>query len=405
MIPMQQSFNREVIDKMTYLVGNTDTAMNLPFVPAKEPFDDEIVEFLNSVSKLLMKDSRNRTYSDVVTLGFWLRKASIVKMKEQYGFSNDDIHLGRGVAFHIAPSNVPVNFAYSLVSGLLMGNSNIVRVPSKDFEQVDIIAEAFNRSLEVFGHIRPYIVLVRYERSKEINDALSSITDTRIIWGGNETIKEIRKSALPPQSTEITFADRYSIAVIDADLYLVTENKVEIAQDFYNDTYFSDQNACTSPKMVVWLGKKKKEAKKLFWNELHQLVKQKYTFQSMMGINKLASSYLIAAEEPGTKIERHTDNWIIRVNVPIITDHLMDLKDNCGYFFEYDCDNVMDLRPLVDDRRCQTIGLLGDREVLTPLIKLGIKGIDRVVPIGKTMDFELIWDGYDLPAMLTRCIR
>jgi hypothetical protein len=29
-------------------------------------------------------------------------------------------------------------------------------------------------------------------------------------------------------------------------------------------------------------------------------------------------------------------------------------------------------------------------------------GIDRIVPIGKTTDFNLIWDGYDLINVLSR---
>lgn len=41
----------------------------------------------------------------------------------------------------------------------------------------------------------------------------------RVIWGGDATIKEIRRAALLPRATEITFADRYSLAVIDADYY------------------------------------------------------------------------------------------------------------------------------------------------------------------------------------------
>ena len=39
------------------------------------------------------------------------------------------------------------------------------------------------------------------------------------------------------------------------------------------------------------------------------------------------------------------------------------------------------------------------------LLTSGIKGIDRVVPIGKTMDFDFIWDGYDLISQLTRIIK
>lgn len=392
------------LDKIKFLVGSAEIIEQISAASAKEPFADDVLDFLNDVSRILMKATRGKAYSDVVTLGFWLRKGSTMKLKERFQKEDNNIHLGRGVAFHIAPSNVPVNFAYSLVAGLLTGNANIVRVPSKDFEQVAIIADAFNKVLEEKTEIKPYIALVRYERDKDINDTLSSIADTRIIWGGDATIEEIRKSPLPPRSTEVTFADRYSLAVIDSDAYMGIENKKSVASDFYNDTYFIDQNACTSPRIIVWTGSRKEEAKKLFWEEQHKLVEKKYTFQPIQGVNKLTSSYLIAVAEPGTKIEKHTDNLLIRASIPEITDRLMDLKDNCGYFFEYDCDNVLELKPLCDNKRCQTIGLLGSAEMLKPLLTSGIKGVDRVVPIGKTMDFDLIWDGYDLISQLTRVI-
>ena len=82
-----------------------------------------------------------------------------------------------------------------------------------------------------------------------------------VVWGGNQTIAELRKSELPPRSGEVTFADRYSLAIIDADSYLTIENKAKVAEDFYNDTFFSDQNACTSPRLIIWIGEKKQEAK------------------------------------------------------------------------------------------------------------------------------------------------
>ena len=41
--------------------------------------------------------------------------------------------------FHVCPSNVPTNFIYSFFFGLLSGNSNIVKVPSKNFSEKDII--------------------------------------------------------------------------------------------------------------------------------------------------------------------------------------------------------------------------------------------------------------------------
>ena len=35
---------------------------------------------------------------------------------------------------------------------------------------------------------------------------------------------------------------------------------------------------------------------------------------------------------------------------------------------------------------------------------MGVKGVDRIVPMGKTMDFSLIWDGYDLLEHMSRRI-
>lgn len=155
---------------------------------------------------------------------------------------------------------------------------------------------------------------------------------------------------------------------------------------------------------MVWTGKEKTKAKKLFWDELYELVKRKYTFQDIQGVNKLTSSYLTAAAMEGTVMEPHHDNLITRVKVPKVTRQLMEWKDNSGFFFEYDCDDILDLKMVCDDKRCQTIGFLGDKTELFPLLISGIQGVDRVVPIGKTMDFQLIWDGYDLLSQLTRII-
>lgn len=398
-IPMQ--LNSDVLNRVTFLTGFAEIVSTLPTTRALRPFDDEVTEFLNDVSKELMGNKSAKIYSDVVTFAFWIRKGSVLKLKQRY--NREGIILGKGIAFHIAPSNVPVNFAYSLVTGLLCGNANVVRVPSKSFPQVDIIIEALNKGLEQHEAVKQYVICTRYDRDKEINDLFSSIADVRVVWGGDQTIAELRKSPLQPRAGEITFADRYSIALIDSDVYLSIEDKNRVAEDFYNDTFFSDQNACTSPRVVVWTGNNIEKAKTMFWDREYELVKKKYTFQAIQGVNKLTQSYLIAANHE-VVVEDRIDNLIFRVKVNKLTDDLMDYRDNSGYFYEYDCEDIMELEPLCNDKRCQTVAYIGDKEIIRSLIESGIKGIDRVVPVGKTMDFDLLWDGYDLPAMLTRII-
>lgn len=394
----------EALDKITFLVGDKQTVVQMTGTPAKVPFAHDICEFLDAVSKALMSSAAGRQYPDVVTFGFWIRKASVQRLKKRFQKDGHTIRLGRGIAFHVAPSNVPVNFAYSLAAGLLAGNANIVRVPSRDFIQMGIIVDAIKTALEAHQEMKPYIALIRYDRDKDVNDCLSSISDIRIIWGGDTTIAEIRKSPLPPRGTEVTFADRYSIAVIDSNQYLEMENKGRIAEDFYNDTYMNDQNACTSPNIVIWTGNQREDAKAEFWENLHKLVKQKYKYQDIQGVDKLTYEYLASVAIDGLQVLPHEDNLLIRVKTSEAAKRLMDFRGNSGYFFEYDCEDVMELFDICNDKRCQTVGVLGDKEFLVPLIQKGIRGIDRVVEIGKTMDFDLVWDGYDLVGQMSRIV-
>ncbi len=395
---------RAELSGVRFLVGDIERLGNVGNIPPMTPFADGVLAFLNDLSAKLMSDSNARLYPDIVTLGFWLRKASLLKLRERYEKKDGNIHQGRGILFHIAPSNVPVNYAYSLFSGLLMGNINIVRIPSKDFPQVGIINGAINETLRSHQFLTDYIYLVRYGREKTVNDFFSAIADVRIIWGGDATIDEIRKSPLSPRAMEVTFADRYSLAIIDSDKYIGLDNKARFAEKFYNDTYLTDQNACTSPRIVVWLGNSIVKAKEEFWSSLHALVKEKYKLQPVIGVNKLTSAYIAAATRDGVRIAPHEDNYLMRVDVTSLDAGIMDLKDNSGYFFEYECGNITEIRSLCDDNRCQTIGFLGEKDMLMPLLESGVRGVDRVVPIGATMDFDLIWDGYDLYERFTRTI-
>lgn len=394
----------EVLSNVDFLVGNSQNVIEASKLKVLKPFDSLVVDFLNSLSKELMTDKQSRVFPDVVTLGFWLRKSSILLLKDR--FIRNDNSVGRGVAFHIAPSNVPVNYAYSLFTGLICGNANIVRTPSKDFPQVSVINKAINKVLseEKYEKLRPYITLVRYERDKKINDYFSSICDVRIIWGGDDTIAELRKSAIAPRAKEITFADRYSLAVIDADAYLREGNMERLALDFYNDTYLSDQNACTSPRVVVWLGQRVSEARELFWKELFRLVESKYRFQTIQGVDKLSQLYISATQYGQVSRENGYNNLLYRVKVDKLSSELMKYRGNSGYFYEYSCHDITELKDLCNDTHCQTICLVGDNSIVKPLIDLGVKGIDRVVPVGHTMDFDLLWDGYNLVEELTRKI-
>ena len=68
-------------------------------------------------------------------------------------------------------------------------------------------------------------------------------------------------SLIMPMSGTIVYADNEGGSVVSE------ENKDKTAEDFYNDTFFSDQNACTSPRIIIWTGSSREQAKQIFWEK------------------------------------------------------------------------------------------------------------------------------------------
>lgn len=368
------------------------------------PFSDGIVDYLNALSSSLMKDKESRAYPDVVTFAFFCRKGNLQKMKEQ--FSDNGLRLGRGILYHIAPSNVPVNFGYSMVAGLLAGNCNVVRASSKEFPQVNMIVRHMNE-LSGFNEVARRIAVARYNHDSEANAAFSAMCNVRVIWGGDQTIAAIREYALPPRSFDICFADRYSIAVVNPTAVLsASETETErLAQNFYNDTYLFDQNACSAPHLVCWLKNGDVvAAKQRFWNAVYAYTKTRYQYQDVMSVDKLTAFYKQAVGMQCHRIET-ADNLIVRTQLGELPVNIDEYRCACGYFSEHDIDHLDNITAIVN-QKYQTLAYYGiEKDLLQEFILRNHPiGIDRIVPIGETTAFALKWDGYDLINTMSRIV-
>lgn len=382
----------------------SDAAQARPLIP----FSPQVLAFLGELSQALREDQRARTLPDVYAFAFWCRPASLQAMQRDRPLAEP--RLGRGLVFHIAPGNVPVNFAYSLCAGLLAGNSNIVRAPSENFAQVRLIAEWVDHLLKQERHseLRHHVRLVRYPRdAQNITAQLSSLCDVRVIWGGDATIEAIRRAPLAARAFDLTFADRYSLCVIGARAYLDQVDRKALAQGFYNDTYLFDQNACTAPHLVLWLGEapEVEQARTAFWEALEHLVEVRYELQPRAAIDKWSHALHYAAKHPGARILQGKDNRLTRVEIPALTAGIENWHANSGLFFEYRIRSLGEIAPIVN-RRFQTLSHAGiDEPDLHEMVFAGrLTGIDRIVPIGRTLEFSLHWDGHHLPSALSRVI-
>lgn len=377
------------------------------------PFSEEVIDYLNTLSASLLKDRECRLYPDVVTFAFFCRKANLLKLKDIY-IHEEDVRLGRGIAFHIAPSNVPINFAYSLVAGMLSGNINIVRISSKDFPQVNLVIKHMKAiginamTADIQQDDFPKFALVRYSRESDATAFFSSIAATRIIWGGDATISAVRKNELPPRSFDICFADRYSIAAINPDAILATDDREmkRIAEGFYNDTYLFDQNACSAPHLLFWIKSDNLDAaKQRFWKHIHGYVSTHYNLQSVLSVDKLTAFYRQAVCMD-TESCPMPDNYILRSNIiSDIPENIDSFRCAGGYFSEKDINSLNDITGIIS-KKYQTLAYYGfDKNELNNFVRKNrLTGLDRIVPIGKTTEFSLTWDGYNLIDMMSRIV-
>lgn len=385
-----------------FLVGGASIE-NTPL----NPYDDAACDFLAALSGSLMKAPDVRAYPDVISFAYWCRRSNVQALKQDAGTPRFPLscRLGRGVTFHVAPSNIPVNFAFSFVFGLLAGNPNIVRVPSKPFAQTTLICDAINAVLPEFPAIASRTAFVTYPVNDAITAAFCAIADARVIWGGDHTIESVKACPAHPRCKDIAFSDRYSIALIKGAAVrdASDEDLAKLADHFYNDTYLMDQNACSSPQMMFWDNATQSD-KARFWNAVETVATSRYELQPEVVMEK----YVQLCEDTieGRVDERMAfDGLLTQMPLDSLPAEISSFRGKGGYFYEHDVAAPQDIAPFVTERY-QTLIYFGydPKELQTAVVSEHLRGIDRIVPVGSAMDIDAFWDGYDLVTELSRIV-
>jgi len=387
-------------------VGQSLDSINTnPLVPYSEP----ALDFLADLSKSLLGSPACRAFPDIVYFGYWCRSANLSKMAREADtrFSR----LGRGLALHITPANVPINFAFSLAFGIISGNANIIRMPGKNFAQSDTLCTEIGK---LFHEPRHALVasmnrIITYPRNDEITAVLSGLCQARIIWGGDETISKLRTMPSPPRCVDIAFSDRYSLCALGVQSVLECSDKTlsELAHGFYNDAYLMDQNACSSPHLVLWVGEEgaSKIAAKKFWDALSLHACKDYPLQAVQAVDKFVDLCRTAIEFPQIRAFSSSGNYLYRLEVKELPQNIENWRGQYGLFYEYSSTDLACLTKIVTDR-FQTLTYFGidPATVCNLILQKGVTGIDRIVPIGKALDIGVNWDGFDIIGILSRII-
>ena len=371
-------------------------------------FDDRAIAFVNELSRELLKDKSIKNYPDLVALAYWFRKSNIRKLYDSY----DDIlyRKGRGLSLHIAPSNVDTIFVYSFFLSLLSGNTNFIRVSQNESPQLSILINLFKKleKTKKFEASSRFIICT-YPHESTATKVVSELCDLRLIWGGDNTTSLISSIPLKSTALELRFSDRSSYSAIDLSAIKKLNNQEisKLTNKFYSDIKMFGQQACSSPIAVYFIGKKTLiDQTKRFWKSLNDIPK-KDEAEAAHIMNRLVSASSMAVSGTTKYIANlaHHDQIMLLDGELYSEKTFRDEHFGDGMIVQYFLSSLTELCDHVIHKD-QTLSVFGfkDNDIINFVDSIKNRGIDRIVPIGKALDFNHIWDGYDLIDCMSRKI-
>ena len=146
------------------------------------------------------------------------------------------------------------------------------------------------------------------------------------------------------------------------------------------------------------------QAKDEFWSAVHEITSQKYNLQPIQGVDKLTALYRESIET-GARDEKMPDNYVVRTELHNLPKNIDDFRCTGGFFSECTINSLDDIVPIIT-RKYQTLAYYGfTKNELESFVKNNrLSGIDRIVPVGRTTDFSLTWDGYNLIEVMSRIV-
>jgi len=171
-----------------------------------------------------------------------------------------------GVILHIAPANVFLGIADSIIMAFITKNASLVKLSSRD----KFFPTFFKKSLELVdkeGIVSSCLELIEADHDSKDLIKCCEYSDAILFWGGKQAEEHFRR--ITPDSVKlISNGPRYSIAFIEEDA--MTEKDYE---GLARDTIMWEQQACSSPQILYIIGNTENTCRKLSLKISNLLIK------------------------------------------------------------------------------------------------------------------------------------
>ena len=227
-----------------------------------------------------------------------------------------------------------------------------------------------------------------------------------------QDVAALRAMPMPPHAVEFSFPDRWSLALFSQAAFSAMDGEelAVQARRFYNDTYQMDQNACSSPHLVLWLEDGgTPDCRARWWRTVAEQVVRRYDlgfYQAARKKETLCRLAMTMDTPPIASVEQYEGNRLYVACLDRLPADPTGLRGGFGLFFQSAVSGWEALLSLLSPK-VQTLvcGGIEPEPLARYLAERGAGGVDRVVRLGKALEMDTIWDGKDLISGLSRSIE
>ena len=379
----------------------------------KAPFEiyrKDVINFLDRISKELIKKNSNDNYLNFKGFGFWSRKANLLKLKSLRNDINK--RYGRGPTLHIAPSNIASNAMYTFAFGLLSGCPSIIRLSEKNIQEFGDIIKLIKTlsELDEFTKLKNIFSFISYEHDDNLNNYFSSRVKSRVIWGGDQTVNLFKSFKSSPHCIDLVFPNKVSTSIVSNE-WLISSDKVELrnkADSYARDIGLFSQMACSSPLGLIILKDCKENyctPLKEFLTNCDELLNKKDWLPENHALSNFKTSIDICLKFPEISCLYKGNNLSAFLVPKEKFDIFRVYKPQDASLFVFEVSEIDEVINLLSENN-QTIVCIGINEEIKKEIskKAILQGTNRVVNAGNALNMNIYWDGYDIVSSLSKLI-